>query len=453
MVIISITLIILIVAGYFIKKNFDIKWVMFGSGIALMGSAILLKVPLLPEESSSGIAFFDIFKVIGTLFTKQLTGASFILMLLFGYTAFMKQIGANQMTVQMLSRPLLHLKYKALLLPLFYLIGNVLGLIIPSASSLSVLLMATAYPILVSAGISPLGVAAVIAMSATIAPTPLGADNLLASQALDMTVTDYVFNYHAKASIPIILVLAIVHYVWQRYMDKKEIALAINQEMLVNQEERSTFNTPRLYSILPMLPLLLMVIFNVFLKKDNVGMVEVTLYSFLFSIFCEMVRLKSVQKGVQSIQVFFDGMGVGLTTVVIQVVAALTFVEGLKIIGVIDLLTNSINQLSGAGLILTLFFCGLALCVGLLSGSGLALFYACVELMPSFAASAGMNAMLLAIPMQFVSHLVKSISPVSPTVIIISSMMNVSPVGLIKRTIVPVLIGMLLSIILPYLLF
>lgn len=62
MVIISITLIILIVAGYFIKKNFDIKWVMFGSGIALMGSAILLKVPLLPEESSSGIAFFDIFK-------------------------------------------------------------------------------------------------------------------------------------------------------------------------------------------------------------------------------------------------------------------------------------------------------------------------------------------------------------------------------------------------------
>ena len=35
---------------------------MFGSGIALMGSAILLKVPLLPEESSSGIAFFDIFK-------------------------------------------------------------------------------------------------------------------------------------------------------------------------------------------------------------------------------------------------------------------------------------------------------------------------------------------------------------------------------------------------------
>ena len=182
-------------------------------------------------------------------------------------------------------------------------------------------------------------------------------------------------------------------------------------------------------------------------------MVEVTLCSFLISIFCEMIRLKSIQKGMQSIQVFFDGMGVGFKTVVIQVVAALTFVEGLKIIGVIDLLTDSINQLSGARIVLTGFFCLLALGVGLLSGSGLALFYACVELMPSFAASAGMNPMLLAIPMQFVSHLVKSISLVSPTVIIISSMMNISGFTLIKRTMIPALIGMILSVVLSYLIF
>lgn len=447
--IIVITLLILMIAGYLIKKNYDIKWIMFGSGIALMGSAILLNRPLLPEESSSGIVFFDIFSVIGTQFTKQLTGASFILMLLFGYTAFMKQIGANQMTVQVMSRPLLHLKYKPLLIPFFYLIGNVLGLIIPSASSLSVLLMSTAYPILVSAGISPLAVAAVIAMSATIAPTPLGADNLLASQSLQMSVGEYVFNYHAKISIPIILLLAIVHLIWQNYMDQKEKSQ--NQELLT-VEEAEVMNCPRFYAILPMLPLILMLIFNVLLGKDRVGMTEVTLCSFLISIICEMIRLKSVQKGLQSIQVFFDGMGAGLTTVVIQVVAALTFVEGLKIIGVIDLLTNSINHLSGAGIVLTLFFCLLALSVGMLSGSGLALFYACVELMPTFAASAGINPTLLALPMQFVSHLVKSISPVAPTVIIISSMMNVSPLRLIKRTIVPSLVGMILSILLSYIL-
>ena len=116
-------------------------------------------------------------------------------------------------------------------------------------------------------------------------------------------------------------------------------------------------------------------------------------------------------------------------------------------------MTDSINQLSGARIVLTGFFCLLALGVGLLSGSGLALFYACVELMPSFAASVGMNPMLLAIPMQFVSHLVKSISLVSPTVIIISSMMNISGFTLIKRTMIPALIGMILSVVLSYLIF
>ena len=445
--IISLTLVILILAGYFIKKNYDIKWIMFGSGMALMGSASLLQRPLLPEETSSRIACFDLFTLIGTQFTKQLTGAGFILMILFGYTAYMKCIGANQMTVQVMSRPLLNLKHKGLLIPIFYLIGNILGLMIPSASSLSVLLMSTAYPILVSAGISPLAIGAVIAMSATIAPTPLGADNLLASEALQMSVGEYVFSYHAKISIPIILILSIVHLVWQSYADSKEKEQ--NKEILMIEEVHS-INRPIFYAMLPMLPLLLMFIFNVLLKNDKIGMIEVTLCSFLISLFCEMVRLRSMHKALESIQIFFDGMGTGFTTVVIQVVAALTFVEGLKSIGIIDWLTDYMTQVSGAGIVLTLCFCLLALSVGLLSGSGLALFYACVELMPTFAASAEMNPVLLAIPMQFVSHLVKSISPVAPTVIIISSMMKVSPLRLIKRTIVPASVGMILSIILSF---
>lgn len=75
--------------------------------------------PAFNGRKSSGVPFFDLFKLIGEVFTKQLTGASFILMLLFGYTAFMREIGANQMTVYLFSRPLSRLKYKALLIPFF----------------------------------------------------------------------------------------------------------------------------------------------------------------------------------------------------------------------------------------------------------------------------------------------------------------------------------------------
>ena len=37
-------------------------------------------------------------------------------------------------------------------------------------------------------------------------------------------------------------------------------------------------------------------------------MIEVTLCSFLISLFCEMVRLKSMHKALESVQIFFDGM-------------------------------------------------------------------------------------------------------------------------------------------------
>lgn len=444
---ILMTALVIALAIYLIKKKYDIKVVMFGSGIILMLGSILLQKELLPIDSSTGLPFFDIFKIIGNLFTKQLTGASFTLMLLFGYIAYMKEIGADERTVSLLSKPLSYFKSKGVLIFIFFLIGNVLCIIIPSASSLSVLLMATAYPILVHSGVSPLAIAAVIATSATIAPTPIGADNLLASQSLGMSVTDYVFNYHAKISIPVILVMAIAHYGWQKYLDHRNGVMEVSRRDL---HLISSNEVPAIYAFLPMLPLLLMIFFHGFGNQFNLGISEVTFFSLIVSIACEMIRYRSVQKGIEQIQTFFHGMGVGLTTVVVQVVAALTFVEGLKIIGVIDAISSSINQLSGAGLLLMIVFCLLALFVGLLSGSGLALFYAFVEVMPSFAEAAGISAIKLAIPMQFVSHLVKSISPVSPTVIIISTMMKIPPTTLIKRTIVPVMVGMILSIILTY---
>ena len=262
MIIVLITLLVLMIAGYLIKKKVEIKWVMFFSGILLMICAIFLHIPLLTEEKSSGVPFFDLFKLIGEVFTKQLTGASFILMLLFGYTAFMREIGANQMTVYLFSRPLSRLKYKALLIPFFYLIGNVLGLMIPSASSLSVLLMTTAYPILVSAGVSPLSVGAVIAMAATIAPTPLGADNILAADALSMDVGTYVFDYHAKVSLPVILILAVIHFFWQRFCDKREQVSGFSFKSEIIESGVGATCVPRFYAILPMLPLIILIIFN-----------------------------------------------------------------------------------------------------------------------------------------------------------------------------------------------
>ena len=61
MIIVLITLLVLMIAGYLIKKKVEIKWVMFFSGILLMICAIFLHIPLLTEEKSSGVPFLDLF--------------------------------------------------------------------------------------------------------------------------------------------------------------------------------------------------------------------------------------------------------------------------------------------------------------------------------------------------------------------------------------------------------
>ena len=97
-----------------------------------------------------------------------------------------------------------------------------LSIVVPSASSLAVILMATLYPALRKANMSTLTAAAIIATSATIVPTPLGADNVIIARELGMDVLAYTYGKHALVSIPGLLVMAGLHYFWQKHMDKKE---------------------------------------------------------------------------------------------------------------------------------------------------------------------------------------------------------------------------------------
>ena len=444
-----VALAVMILTGILLRKRFEIRTVMFGAGILLMFAAILMGHPILPEDRSTGFAFFDVFRAISQAFTNQVGGAGFIIMLLFGYTAYMKEIGADVMTVRMLSLPLTYLKFKSLLVPVFFLIGNLLCIVIPSASSLSVMLMSTAYPILVGAGVSPMAVGAVIAMSAMIAPTPLGIDNILASEALGMGLNEYTFQYHALVSIPVTLVLAAVHYFWQRWCDKRETDAPAAKVVAYAHKSQEA---PKLYAILPMLPLLLMI--GAFAGGlDQIAIGEVTLFSLFLAIICEGFRRRTFAKTGKQAEAFFKGMGSGFATVVVQVVAALTFVEGLRALGVIDTLSSYISGMEGAGLLTVLTFTLFVLIVGTISGSGLALFFAFVDLVPAFAAAAGIAPVMLMIPMQFTAHFVKSLSPLAPAIVITASMMGVAPMKLIKRTSVPSAVGIVLSIILSYFLF
>lgn len=449
MVEVIIAILVVLGVGYLIYKKYNATIALAVGGLLLLIAAAILGHPILPEDSTTGIAFLDVFKAIEISFIKNLGNIGLTIMTLFGFSSYMNLIGANEVTVDVMTKPLGKIKSKYVLIPVIFLLGNLLSLVVPSASSLAVLLMATLYPVLTKVGVTPLAAGAVIATTATIMPTPLGADNVLAAETFGMNIMDYVIA-HAKVSIPTLLIMAVAHYFWQKYLDKKE-----NEDIKIDESKLAKLNKelpPKYYAILPILPLILVLFFNLGMKDVNIGLVSITFISLIIAVIVELIRKRDAVKVTGDINEFFKGMGSGLSMVVTLLVAASLLVDGLKALGIVDMITNSVQNLQGAGTILMLAFSGITFLIGLISGGGLSVFYASVGMIPSLADAVNVSGTMIALPMQMIANLVRSISPVAACIIVVCSITGTSPMKIVKRTSVPIMVGVVAVLVLSVIL-
>ncbi|HBK3296681.1 TPA: C4-dicarboxylate transporter DcuC [Enterococcus faecalis] len=449
-----LVLVVLVVVAYLIVKNYHPALSLIIGALVLLACAWMLGHPIYPAGEGTGFGLFDIFLKFKDTIIAQVSSAGIVIMILFGYSGYMNAIGANQMAVNFLVKPLMKIKRKSLFVPVVFLIGNLMSLVVPSASSLAIILMSILYPMLASMGISSLTAAGVIAMTATIMPTPLGADNVIAANTLGYDVLNYVV-WNAKISLPSLLIIAVAQYFWQKYCDKKEgeaAYISLNEEGLSKQKE---FDVPKFYAILPILPLLLIVgvgIAGMFIKGITMDIFVLTFISFFIAVLVETLRLKSFKKVQDTAVEMFKGMGQGFSQVVMLVVGGSLFTSAIQTLGIIDSIMASVEASSSAGIVTTLIFSGATTLFGILSGGGLAMFYAVIELIPGIAEKAGIDGILISLPMQMIANLTRTISPVAAVVMIVASTVGVSPIRILKRTSVPTIIGIISVIVLSILL-
>lgn len=449
-----LVLVVLVVVAYLIVKNYHPALSLIIGALVLLACAWMLGHPIYPAGEGTGFGLFDIFLKFKDTIIAQVSSAGIVIMILFGYSGYMNAIGANQMAVNFLVKPLMKIKRKSLFVPVVFLIGNLMSMVVPSASSLAIILMSILYPMLASMGISSLTAAGVIAMTATIMPTPLGADNVIAANTLGYDVLNYVV-WNAKISLPSLLIIAVAQYFWQKYCDKKEgeaAYVSLNEEGLSKQKE---FDVPKFYAILPILPLLLIVgvgIAGMFVKGITMDIFVLTFISFFIAVLVETLRLKSFKKVQDTAVEMFKGMGQGFSQVVMLVVGGSLFTSAIQTLGIIDSIMASVEASSSAGIVTTLIFSGATTLFGILSGGGLAMFYAVIELIPGIAEKAGIDGILISLPMQMIANLTRTISPVAAVVMIVVSTVGVSPIRILKRTSVPTIIGIISVIVLSILL-
>ncbi|MDR0992761.1 MAG: C4-dicarboxylate transporter DcuC [Ruminococcus sp.] len=458
MYVITIVAIGLIV--FMLLKKMDITISMFLIGLVLMFIAIFMGNDIaIKGFESTGALWLDPFKALVEQFKSMMTSSGFIILILGGYAAYMSSIGANQVTVSVLTKPIMKIKSVYILVPVIFLLGNMLSLVIPSASNLAIILLATLYPVMVKAGMSPLTAAGVIATTATIIPTPLGSDNVAIAAELattpefaGLTVSDYVFNYHALISLPTLIIIAVVHYFWQKFMDKRSKnnadedsdALVENTKKIPDEPDVKGFMR-FVYFLLPLLPIILMIVVFILAKfgiNISVGVEVVSVISFFIAMLCEMIRNKNVKKGLDGSAEFFKGMG-GAMPIVALLVAATVFVVGLKSIGLITELQSIMSNMQGNGLgfVLPLIMVIFTALIVLLSGSGTSLFFAMVPLMVPLAGAAGISVLALSVPMGLAGNLLRAVSPVAAVVMIVAGTVKRPPLEIVKRTSVPMIVG------------
>ncbi|MDY0210068.1 MAG: C4-dicarboxylate transporter DcuC [Acholeplasma sp.] len=442
---------------FMLLKKLDIKVTLIGVGMVLIMIAMVMGN--LPTTNFS--EFMKPFNVIIEQFKKTLPAAGFIILVLGGYTAYMSAIGANEVTVNTLTKPLKRIHSAWVLVPIVFLLGNLLSLVIPSASNLAIILLATLYPVLRKSGMSTLTAAAVIATTATVMPTPLGGDNVAIATELGMDVATYVFRYHAIVSVPTLFVMAVVHYFWQKKADKKDIANGIvNVDDLDLNEVKEVkggalFKT--VYTILPLLPIVILLalyLYNIIPGTTDISMsVElVSIVSFIIAIIAEMIRRRDPRKVLDGTESFFKGMGNAMGIVAL-LVAAGVFVEGLKAVGIISHLQEVMTTANVPGFTLPLILVLLTAIIVILSGSGTALFYAMVPLMVPLALAAGISAYAVTVPMGLAGNLLRAVSPVSAVIVIVAGTTKQSPFKIVKRTAVPMVAGVVFMFILSMLFF
>lgn len=93
----------------------------------------------------------------------------------------------------------------------------------------------------------------------------LGGSTAAASKACSLPILDYVFFYKIPAGIPTVIAMCAAHYFWQRHLDRKEGWICkehLGENLLLDEEvKRPSTSAPRIYAILPFLPMILVVVF------------------------------------------------------------------------------------------------------------------------------------------------------------------------------------------------
>ena len=438
-----IGLIAIVLVAYYIVKGYSATGVLMFGGLVLLFISVLMGHSILPEGvKSTGSTYFDILEYVKYLLGNRGGGLGLMIMVLCGFSVYMTHLGANDVVVKLVSKPLKNIRSPYILMVFAYFLACLMSFAVSSATGLGVLLMATLFPVMVNVGISRGAAAAICASPISIILSPTSGDVVLSAEISKIPLGEFAFSTALPVSIFAILGIAVAHFFWQRYLDKKE---GVQVERLNADEIKTT--APNYYAILPLLPIIGVLVFDGKWGLPNLHIVTVMVLCFIITAAVDFLRSFNAKQTFDNLVVAYRGMADAFAGVVMLLVAAGVFAQSLSTIGFITNLIDSAQSFGGSAFFMMLVLAVITILATMATGSGNAAFYAFAELIPKLATQMGVNPAFLTIPMLQASNLGRGLSPVSGVVVAVSGMGKISPFEIVKRMSVPMLVGFICVII------
>lgn len=415
----------------------------------MLVASFLLNLGFEGPDDKTGSFVIDLFQLVKESFAKTNMGVGLMIMAIGGFVAYIDHIGASSALVDLSMKPLgLLRKFPQVTAVAVIPISQILFVAIPSAAGLSLLLMASVFPILVNLGVSRLTAVSVITASTAIGLGPASAMSVRAAQIIQQPAVEYFVQEQIPLLIPLTCVITVTYYFVNRYFDHKN---GVDEKVISESKDISARRAPNAYALIPVLPIILLILFSdltgLMPKPISLDTTTAMFISLFVALIFEWIRYRKLKTVFASLKIFWGGMGNIFKTVVTLIIAADIFSQGLISLGLIDGLLYASNNIGlgavGIGVVMTIMI----FLAAMLMGSGNAAFFAFGPLIPDIATKFGVKSASLILPMNFAASMGRTVSPVAGVIIATAEIAKVTTLQIVRRNMIPLATALVVMLI------
>lgn len=386
----------------------DTKTVLLGAGIIMCVAAL------------KPIDAFDAFKD-NMIQTGLITSVCSVM----GFSFVMKITQVDKHLVHALAKVLV--KIRPLLIPGVIISTFVVNISLNSASGVTAAVGAIFIPLLISMGVKPAMAASAVILGTWGSMLSPGLDHQsVISKIANVEVID-VIKVHAKTDITVMIIGAIYLTILAKIL-KEDKGYKVDN---TDNEDDNTFKVNPFYAILPLLPVIMLLTFNISSVQQVIpwaSRIGVPHAMLIGSILCIFATRTDLQKATNE---FFNGMGKGYADIIGIIITASVFVSGMKALGLLDFFINSLKtstHLVPLAATYGPFF------LGVITGSGDSSAIVFNQSVTVHAESFGYEIVNMGSLAALAGALGRAASPIAGATIIAAGIANISPFEIAKRT-------------------